>query len=169
MTCLICQQIEKKIAVLFESQDVVALLSPTPAVGGHVLVVPKAHHAILEQVPDAVVGQMMTVANRMSIALFEGLGCQGTNMIVPNGLPAGQTTPHTGIHIIPRNENDNVNVLWQPKQVKEEEMSAVEEKLKEELTKKPEVPKVEAPKPKKEEFKLDDEENYLLKSLRRIP
>lgn len=169
MTCLVCQQIEQKIGVLFEAADVVAMLSPTPAVAGHVLVVPKAHHTILEQVPDAIVGSMMTVANRISIGLFEGLGCQGTNMLVPNGLPAGQTTPHTAMHVIPRNENDGLDLLWAPKQLNDEVMSAVEAKLKEELAKKPEAPKVEAPKPKKEELALDDEENYLLKSLRRIP
>ncbi|MEK6849799.1 MAG: HIT family protein [Nanoarchaeota archaeon] len=171
MTCEICQQIEKKIGVLIETKEVVALIAPKPAVTGHVLVVPREHHAILEQVPDAVVGQMMTVANRLSIVLFEGLGCQGTNMIVPNGIPAGQSAPHTAMHIIPRNENDEVNVLWKPKQLNEEEMSAIELKMKEEASKmgKKEEPAPKKEAPKQEVLQLSDEENYLLKSLKRIP
>lgn len=172
--CIVCQQIEKKLGVMYEDADVVAVLSPTPASAGHIIVAPRQHHVILEQVPDWVMGKLFTTANKVSISLFEGLGVHGTNLLIQNGAAAGQTAPHVGVHVIPRVENDNINLLWQPRQLGEEEMSTIELKVKEEtkslaLEKEPPKPKAEEPKPKKVEYALSDEENYLIKSLRRIP
>lgn len=172
--CDLCQQIEKKIGVVYEDDEITALLSPTPASTGHLVVAPKQHHIILEQVPDWVMGKMFTTANKLSISLFEGMGVHGTNIHIANGEPAGQVVPHIAVNVVPRNENDGLNLLWQPKQLPEEEMASAEAALKEEtksimsfITEKPS--KAEVKKAEKIAYKLSDEENYLIKSLRRIP
>lgn len=172
--CLICQQAAQKIGLLWEDDDVIALFSPTPAAPGHILVLPKEHLIILEQVPDWVMAKMFTIANKLSIALFEGGGAQGTNIIIPNGPAAGQSVAHTALHIIPRNGGDGLNLDWQPKQISPEEMDSVELKLKEQtktagtfITEKPEHKPLEAEKPA--ELDLSDEENELIKSLKRLP
>lgn len=172
--CLICQQSAKKIGLVYEDEEIVALLSPTPAAPGHIIVAPKEHFMILEQVPDWVMGKLFNVANKLSVALFEGGGAQGTNLIIPNGVAAGQTVPHTALHIIPRNENDGLKLEWQPRQLSNEEISQVELNLKEHtktlgtfVTEKPEEKAVEPEKPS--ELDLSDEENELIKSLRKIP
>ena len=76
------------------------------------------------------------------------------------------------INIIPRKENDGINLQWQPKQLSEEEVSTIELKMKEEIsnTKVGESPKIKQEK-KAEPIpeKISDEENYLIKQLRRIP
>jgi len=170
MNCDLCALM--KGPLLYEDASIVAMLAPKPASVGHVIVAPKQHHVILEQVPDKIAGELFAVANRLSIALFEGLGVQGTNVLVQNGAAAGQITPHVRLDIIPRQENDGINLLWQPRQLSEEEMSTVELRLKEAI-----LPlgqheeKKEEPKPEKKEekpLKMDDE-NYLIRSLRRIP
>jgi|DewCreStandDraft_4_1066084.scaffolds.fasta_scaffold90709_2 histidine triad (HIT) family protein len=171
MGCEICELMKEKKGLLFEDEQMAIMLAPKPAVPGHIILAPKTHAAILEQVPDFVIGKMFDKANKVSIAVFETLGAEGTNIIANNGIAAGQTTNHFLLNVIPRRENDNLNLLWNPKQLSEEEMSTIELKLKEE-SKGIGVFEKEKPKPKEEKKpeKIEDEgENYLLKQLERLP
>lgn len=166
--CVFCSFIEKKSNMLFEDEKLFAMFSPEPSVPGHVIVLPKAHSPILETVPDFVVSDMFKVANKIGIAVFEGLGAQGTNILVQNGPSAGQKHNHTMVHILPRFENDNVPIGWNPKPASEEELSSLEGKIKDEtknvgLFEQEKAKPIEIP--KAEEVK----EDYRLKALRRIP
>ena len=149
------------------------MVSPSPAAPGHVWVLPKEPVTILENLPDYVVAELFAVAIRISLALFEGLGSQGTNLVLQNGTGAGQILPHVILHIVPRVEGDGMPLEWEHKQLSEEEMSTIEMKLKAEtksvghLFFEKEKPKpIEAP--KAQEIK-PDEENYQLRHLKRIP
>jgi diadenosine tetraphosphate (Ap4A) HIT family hydrolase len=104
---------------------------------------------------------------------------QGTNIFVANGIPAGQTVAHFMVHVIPRKENDGVNLQWKAKQLTEEEISTVELKLKEQIQNVG-VGKIEnAEKPKTilenteiqptQSISDDDEEDYISKQMNRIP
>lgn len=160
---------------IYEDEKIIAILDLNPANMGHVLVMPKEHYPIIEQVPDPIVDALFKVANRISIAVFETLKTEGTNIIVSNGIAAGQKAAHFMIHVIPRTQNDNINFNWKPKQLSEEEMSTVELELKEQAKRIGEFEK-EKPKPitieeKTEKIpeKVGKEENYLIKQLERIP
>ncbi len=170
--CPICQQIADKKHLLYENEKVAAFLSTEPATIGHILVAPKQHAPILEQVPDFVVSELFVTANKLSITCFESLGAEGTNIIVQNGMAAGQTSGHTTLNIVPRKEGDNLPLLWKPRPLSEEEMSTIELKVKEETKKIGQFEK-EKPKPieieKPKEIKPTKEENYLIKQLQRIP
>ena len=171
--CKICEAIKEKEELIYEDKDVIAILSTEPASAGHIILSPKKHYPIIEQIPDYEFGHLFHIANKLSIAVFETVGCQGTNIIIENGVAAGQTVPHVTIHIIPRNENDGLNFQWNPKTLSEEEMSTVELKVREEAKsiggfekeKKKEAIKLE----KKKEKISSEEENYLIKQLTRIP
>ena len=95
----------------------------------------------------------------------------GTNIFTQNGVAAGQKHSHFMIHIIPRMPNDNINLAWEPRQLTEEEMSTVELRVKDHIKVVGYFEK-EKPKPldldRKPEV-LADQEDYLVKSLRRIP
>jgi len=172
MTCETCELIKKKKGKLYEDEKIIALLAPTPAAVGHVWVLPKNHAAILEQVPDYIVGQVFSTANKLSMALFESLGAHGTNLLIQNGVSAGQKHNHLIVHIIPRRENDGIDFNWETKQLSEEEMSTVEIKIKDEtkgigfFETEPEKKVVIE---QKEAEELGDEEDYLLKQLERLP
>lgn len=173
MNCTICDAIKAKQGLLFEDEHLAILLAPKPSVAGHVLIAPKQHAAILEQVPDFVIGKLFDKANKVSIAVFEALGAEGTNILVSNGIAAGQTSNHCIVNVLPRRENDGLDFAWKTKQLSEEEMSTVELKLKDE-TKNIGVFEKEKPKPKElpkpQEVKQDDAEvNYLIKQLQRVP
>jgi len=173
--CIVCQIIDGKIPAkkVYEDDEVLAILDFNGANIGHTFVIPKEHIPILEQIPSHLIGKLFNVSNKVSSAIFEALGVQGTNIFVTNGITAGQKVAHFMINVIPRKENDGVNLQWQTKQLSEEEMSTVELKIKEEIGSigVGEVPKI-ALQPKKAETISETEsgeENYLVKQLRRIP
>ena len=158
--------------VVFEDAKVVAVLTQSPANPGHVIVVPREHFTILEQVPDFVAGHLFAVANRISTAMFEVLRSTGTNIIVENGVCAGQKIPHLGINIIPRMENDGLGFAWPPLKLSEDDFSNAEFQLKEAAKN---IGGFEKEKPttinadKKTELLSPDEDDYLVRQLRRIP
>lgn len=173
MACEICDQIKSKKGILYQDANIAAMLSPKPCAVGHIYVVPKKHFPILEQVPDKTIGQMFAKANKISMACFETLGVQGTNLLIQNGMPAGQHHSHCILHIIPRRENDGLNLTWTPKQLTEEEMSTAELKIKGNTNQVGIIQK-EKEKPveikKTEEIKKEKaEEDYRIKMLERLP
>ena len=174
-SCIVCQIIGSIIPSkkIYEDELVMAVLDVNGSNPGHCFVMPKNHYPIIEQVPDREIGKLFQVSNRISTAIFESLGAQGTNIFVANGIPAGQTVAHFTINVIPRKENDGINLQWQPKQLIEEEMSTVELKLKEQTKnagnfdkEEKKAAKVQAPRP----IALsDEEEEYFEKQMRRLP
>ncbi|MAE43295.1 HIT family protein [Candidatus Woesearchaeota archaeon] len=178
-SCLLCQIIGNKIPSykVYEDDLTLAVLDVNGANPGHCFVMPKEHYPIIEQVPDDVLGNLFIVANKISSAIFETLKVQGTNIFVRNGVPAGQTVAHFMVNVIPRQENDGVNLQWKPKQLSEEEVSTIELKLKEEIknTGVQKIEKTEKPESAPKEVvtqstpAIDDEDDYFMKQLRRIP
>jgi histidine triad (HIT) family protein len=177
-TCLICQIVANKVPAykIYEDDLTLAILDVNGANPGHCFVIPKNHYPIIEQVPDQELANLFTVANKISSSIFENLKVQGTNIFVANGIPAGQIVAHFMINVIPRKDNDGVNLQWKPKQLTEEEMSTVELKLKEQIKnisvgkiEKTETPKITAEKPATLPISDDDEDDYIFKQIRRIP
>ncbi len=157
---------------LFEDDKLAVVPSRRPASRGHILVIPKEHYTILEQIPDFLAGHLFSTANRASTKIFETLRVHGTNIMIENGIAAGQRIAHFAINIIPRSENDGIGFVWQPKQVSDDEMSAAELQLKEHtknigIFQKEEKKALEFN--DKEEVMPGDEGDYILRQLRRIP
>lgn len=131
--CAFCQTIaEKGKGLLYEDKDLAIILHRMPSTSGHLLIVPKMHTPILEQVPDYLVAKLFVAGNKMSTLLFDNLNIQGTNILVSNGIEAGQDVPHAALNVLGRVEGDGLSMQWQPKQVSEEEMGTIELLLKEE-------------------------------------
>lgn len=152
MACEICERTGQ---IVYEDELVVAYLEDTPFTEGHLVVVPKKHTPIIENLQDEIVTHAFRIANKLSSITFEVLGALGTNIIVYNGTPAGQTEPHFKIHVVPRVENDGLSFEWTPQKLEESQFAELLEKFNQ---------KDEAPEPMD-----DNEENYLMKSLNRIP
>lgn len=173
-SCILCQIVRNNVPSkkIYEDELAIAVLDFNGANPGHCFVMPKNHYPIIEQVPDAEIGRLFQVSNKISRALFESLGTQGTNIFVANGIPAGQTVAHFSINVIPRKENDGVNLQWQPKQLSEEEISTIELRLKEQtkhighFEKEEKKPKMQAP---KQVAISEEEEEYFSRQMRRLP
>jgi histidine triad (HIT) family protein len=174
--CNFCDIIDglKPARKLYEDEKVLAVLSETPATFGHILVMPKQHHNIIEQVPDFIISHLFAVTNKLMISTFDVLGAQGTNILINNGTAAGQTESHFLVNIVPRRENDGISLQWQPRQLSQEEFSTIELEITE-LAKNIGDFEKEKPKPINldEDSSSGDVENeetsYRVKHLTRIP
>ncbi|MBI4147856.1 HIT family protein [Candidatus Woesearchaeota archaeon] len=173
-TCPTCDIITSKQGLLYEDAKIAAFLSPAPLSVGHILVAPKQHVPILEQVPDYIINELWVKANKLSIALFESIGAEGTNIVIANGPAAGQVLPHAMLNVVARKQNDGLQLQWQPKKLGDEEMAKMEELLKGacgaigEFQSEPQKP-IEIKAPVELPEKTESGESYLLKQLRRLP
>ncbi len=173
MSCPYCEKIKQRDAnIIYEDNLAIIMLAPEPAAKGHLLVIPREHFQIMEQIPDDLIGYLFFVANKASTLIFESLGMQGTNITVNNGVAAGQEWAHFTINVIPRKENDGIDFNFQRSQANQAELDDIVKRLKDETDfigketteKTPEII---------EEEKTDsleaDEEDYRLKQVRHVP
>src|SRR5207249_3900726 len=87
-------------------------LDINPVNPGHLLLVPKAHHATLADLPDDLAAQAGSLLPRLCRAVRSATGAGGLNVIVNLGRPAGQVIDHAHWHIIPRFPGDAVHWPW---------------------------------------------------------
>ena len=156
--CIFCQIVAGKVQSkkVYEDDKCIAILDINPANPGHVLLLPKEHYSIMPQVPEDEIAHLFVVMKTISNAALRGLGVQGTNIIVQNGIAAGQKAQHFMIHIIPRKEEDGINFELPKKEIKDSELETIQKKLAAKLgtVKEPKpIPKVqELIKPKEEKI-----------------
>ncbi len=108
--CLFCQIVAGKIPSkkLYEDETLIAVLDINPAVKGHLLLLPKEHYAIMPQVPDLVLRQLVLASKYLSQILLRVFKADGTNVFLANGPVAGQKSQHFMFHLFPRKEGDHV-------------------------------------------------------------
>jgi len=108
-TCIFCDILAGVAPAQFVYRDemCVAFMDIRPINPGHVLVVPRVHAALLSELDEAYVGHMLQVAQRVDAALrASGLQCEGVNLFLADGRPAGQEVKHVHLHVIPRFHGD---------------------------------------------------------------
>lgn len=170
-TCDICEMISKKdsFKLIYEDNDMICLLHEAPAFVGHSLLIPKQHFRIIEEVPEKLIGQMYVISNKISTSLFESLNIHGTNILINNGPDAGQSQPHFMINIIPRTENDGINLEWNPQKSDHQKLDSTYKFLKDYVDKvisgQSETKVIE----KEDKPIKSDETDYLIKQFIRQP
>ncbi len=129
--CIFCQIISGKVQSrkVYDDDNVIALLDINPANPGHILLLTKDHYSIMPQIPEEEIAHVFMVAKSLSNSMLRSIDAQGTNIIVANGIAAGQRAQHFMAHVIPRKENDGVNFVLPQKVMDEKEIEAVGNKL----------------------------------------
>ena len=110
---------------LYEDEDFRVILDLGPATRGHALLLPKNHFANLFELDDETAQKAILVAKKMAGKMKDALGADGFNLVQNNGEAAGQTVFHFHMHLIPRYENDNAGILWEPGETTPEDMAEV--------------------------------------------
>lgn len=128
--CIFCKIIAGEIpaAVIFQDDDVVAFCDALPAAEGHALVVPRAHHANLFEIPEERVRSVSAAARRLALAQRRALNPDGLTVNQFNGKAAGQTIFHYHVHCVPRWAGTE-RVTHGRNQVDPEDLKAVAEKI----------------------------------------
>ena len=89
---------------IIETDSEIAFLDINPCAAGHTLVIPKLEVERLEDLPEtqtmSLMQTMQQVAKAISIA-FDGIDY---NLILNNGVNAGQVIEHVHFHVLPRAE-----------------------------------------------------------------
>ena len=129
--CVFCKILDGVIpsVKLYEDEDFVIILDIGPAAFGHALIIPKDHYANLYEMPEELLGKVMSLAKVWGEKLVKVLKADGLNLVQNNGLAAGQTVFHYHLHLIPRYEGDGVGELWTPGSLSEEQRKELVEKL----------------------------------------
>jgi len=108
-TCIFCNILSDLAPAQFVYHDELcaAFMDIRPINPGHVLVVPRVHAALLSELDQASAGRLLQVAQRVDAALrASGLPCEGVNLFLADGRPAGQEVLHVHLHVIPRFHGD---------------------------------------------------------------
>ncbi len=102
---------------LFENVEFRVILDKFPAAKGHVLILPKEHVEDIYELDAETAGKIFALATIVAKAMREVLGFDGLNILQNNGAVAGQTVNHFHLHLIPRFEDDQVNISWVTQEV----------------------------------------------------
>jgi histidine triad (HIT) family protein len=108
MSCIFCRIAAGEIPaqVVHQDAETLAFLDIRPLAPGHVLVIPKAHASLVEDLPDPVLAALFRTVRRVSEAARQATGAPATTIAVNNGPAAGQEVPHAHVHVVPRREGD---------------------------------------------------------------
>ncbi len=148
--CLIASG-QLKAYKIYESEEIIAVLDINPANPGHVIIFPKQHIASIQLLNNNQLLEIFQVAKQVIKKLEESLKTTSFNLLIPQGHLAGQFIEHFLLHIIPRFQNDGLELKWTPKKVSEQELENLAKILK--IEKKQEIKKS---KPKKPSYPLEE-------------
>jgi histidine triad (HIT) family protein len=113
--CLFCGIVAGSVPahVVLADDLTVAFLDSRPVFKGHVLVVPRAHHVTLADLPADLIGPLFTRVQRVSAAVPAALGAQGT-FVAENNV-VSQSVPHLHVHVVPRTKGDGLRGFFWPR------------------------------------------------------
>ena len=94
--------------IVYEDDLVIAFLDITQATLGHTLVVPKAQHENIIDMPEDLSGKVFEIVTKVSKAIQKAFQPIGINILSNNGYFASQSVFHFHVHIIPRYQGDDL-------------------------------------------------------------
>lgn len=115
--CIFCEIVAgcAPASIVFQDDRCCAFMDIQPVNPGHVLIVPVAHVAFLDDLDEETGAYLFTVAQRLSRALRRsGVRCEGVNLFLADGKEAGQEVFHVHLHVFPRFQNDGFGLRMRP-------------------------------------------------------
>ena len=116
MSCVFCDIVAGRTSahVVLDEPDVVGFLDARPVFPGHVLVVPRAHHETLLDLPGPLRDRLFAVVTSVTAAVMSGLGADGA--FVASNQVVSQSVPHLHVHVVPRRRKDGLRGFFWPRQ-----------------------------------------------------
>ena len=129
--CLFCGIVEGSVAgqIVDSDERTVAFMDIAPATPGHALVVPRNHSADLLEIGREDLDATVAAAQRLARRAKDALDADGINLINACGAVASQTVFHFHVHVVPRYEDDPIELPWVPTPGDPDEIAAVAAKL----------------------------------------
>ena len=111
-----------------EDENFFAFLDINPLTKGHTLVVPKKEVDYLFDADDNTLSGILVFAKKIAKALDKAVPCIRTGVIV-----IGTEVPHAHIHLIPFNDEAELNFKREKLKLSDEEFKEIAEKIKQYL------------------------------------
>ncbi len=113
--CAFCEIVRRATPAHVVSEDelTLAFLDARPVFEGHTLLVPKAHHETLGDLPDELIAPLFTNARTLSRAIVEAMDATGTFVAINNKV--SQSVPHLHVHVVPRRPKDGLRGFFWPR------------------------------------------------------
>jgi len=129
MDCIFCKIIKGEIPCykIYEDDNVISFLDINPVTKGHLLVIPKKHITRFKDLNDNTCISLFNAIKKI-LEKIENNISKHYNISINQGKFAGQIVDHLHIHIIPRYENDGLE-MWEGKQLKDIEVNELLNKL----------------------------------------
>lgn len=129
--CIFCKIISGEIpsSTIFEDDKFKVILDRFPGNIGHVLILPKKHYSDIFEIDEDTAADLFRLAVKVAKNMKSVLGFEAMNVVQNNGSLAGQTVHHFHMHLIPRYDNDKVNIKWDQLDLTDEQIAEVREKL----------------------------------------
>jgi histidine triad (HIT) family protein len=112
---------------IYEDDHVVAVMDINPWTRGHAVVFPRKHAKNLFEIEDEELEHVAVAAKRVATKMRETLDCSGVNLLQSNGKSAWQTIFHLHVHVIPRYDDDPLQLPIHPQPAEPEELAKVAE------------------------------------------
>jgi histidine triad (HIT) family protein len=125
--CIFCKIVagEMPAEVVQEDEHTLAFMDINPWTRGHALVIPRNHSKDLLEIADEDLAHTASAAKRLAARMTERLDADGVNLLNACGPAAWQTVFHFHIHVIPRYEDDPLQLPTRPQEADKDELAAV--------------------------------------------
>jgi histidine triad (HIT) family protein len=113
--CTFCEILAGRLTahVVLDDEVALAFLDVRPLFPGHTLLVPRDHYETLADLPSDLLEPYFTRAQRLSVAMEDGLGSVGSFVAINNRV--GQSVPHLHTHVVPRTPKDGLRGFFWPR------------------------------------------------------
>ena len=124
--CVFCEIAggERDAHFVLENEVSLGFLDVRPLFPGHSLLIPRAHHETLADLPEALVEPYFLTVKALAEAVRSAMEAVGTFVAINNKI--SQSVPHLHTHVVPRNPKDGLRGFFWPrtKYASDEEMAA---------------------------------------------
>ena len=129
--CIFCKIVAGELPseTVQEDDHTVAFMDINPWTRGHALVIPRNHSRNIYDVDEEALRHTTAAARRLSLRMRQRLGCDGVNLLHACEPAAWQTVFHFHMHVIPRYDDDPLELPVRPQQAKQEELARVAAEL----------------------------------------
>ena len=129
--CIFCKIVAGELPAtkVDEDERTLSFMDRSPATRGHALVIPKRHAEDLYAIDPEDLAATMQAAQRLALKVRDSLGADGVNLLNSCRPAAWQTVFHFHVHVVPRYDDDPLQLPWTPQEGDQDEIKAAGEEL----------------------------------------
>jgi histidine triad (HIT) family protein len=127
MDCIFCKIVAGELPseIVQEDEHTVAFMDINPWTRGHALVIPRNHSPNIYEVGDEDLRHTAVAAKKLALRMKERVRCDGVNVLNASEPAAWQSVFHFHMHVIPRYDDDPLELPVHPRQAEPDELAAV--------------------------------------------